>query len=236
MDKPITLITGTSNGIGKALKEYYMSQNHFVIGCSRGQVDNIEGGGKSYKHFTVDICNENEILEMFKTIKKEYKKLDNLINNAGIMATNLAMITPIDTLDKVINTNYRASFIFCIESIKLMKKNKYGRIINFSSISVPMRQMGELIYTSSKSAVEMMSMILAKEIAHYGITVNVIAPSLSETEMISHLSSEQKEQIFNKLAIKQYSSFDDIINVIDFYLSPKSSMVTGQKIYLGGIS
>ena len=82
----------------------------------------------------------------------------------------------------------------------------------------------------------MMSMILAKEIAHYGITVNVIAPSLSETEMISHLSYEQKEQIFNKLAIKQYSSFDDIINVIDFYLSPKSSMVTGQKIYLGGIS
>lgn len=233
MDKPITLITGTSKGIGKALKEYYISKNHFVIGCSRSQVDNIEG---SYKHFTVDICNENEILEMFKTIKKEYKRIDNLINNAGITATNLAMITPIDTLDKVINTNYRASFIFCIESIKLMKKNKYGRIINFSSISVPMRQMEELIYTSSKSAVEMMSMILAKEIAHYGITVNVIAPSLSETEMISHLSLEQKEQIFNKLAIKQYSSFDDIINVIDFYLSPKSSMVTGQKIYLGGIS
>lgn len=233
MDKPITLITGTSKGIGKALKEYYISKNHFVIGCSRSQVDNIEG---SYKHFTVDICNENEILEMFKTIKKEYKKLDNLINNAGIIATNLAMITPIDMLDKVINTNYRASFIFCTESAKLMKKNKYGRIVNFSSIVVPMRQMGELVYTSSKSAVEMMSMVLAKEIAHYGITVNVIAPSLSETEMIKDLSSEQKEQIFDKLAIKQYSSFDDIINVIDFYLSPKSSMVTGQKIYLGGIS
>lgn len=233
MDKPITLITGTSKGIGKALKEYYMSQNHFVIGCSRGQVDNIEG---SYKHFTVDICNENEILEIFKTIKKEYKKLDNLINNAGIIATNLAMITPIDTLDKVINTNYRASFIFCIESIKLMKKNKYGRIVNFSSISVPMRQMGELIYTSSKSAVEMMSMILAKEIAHYGITVNVIAPSLTETEMTKEFNELQIEKVFEKLAIKQYSSFDDIINVIDFYLSPKSSMVTGQKIYLGGIS
>lgn len=233
MDKPITLITGTSKGIGKALKDYYISQNHFVIGCSRGQVDNIEG---SYKHFTVDICNENEILEMFKTIKKEYKKLDNLINNAGIIATNLAMITPIDTLDKVINTNYRASFIFCIESIKLMKKNKYGRIVNFSSISVPMRQMGELIYTSSKSAVEMMSMVLAKEIAHYGITVNVIAPSLTETEMTKEFNELQIEKVFEKLAIKQYSSFDDIINVIDFYLSPKSSMVTGQKIYLGGIS
>lgn len=233
MEKPVTLITGTSKGIGKALKEYYIRQNHFVIGCSRTEVEDIEG---SYKHFIVDICNEQEILEMFKVIKKEYKRIDNLINNAGIIATNLAMITPIDTLDKVINTNYRASFIFCIESIKLMKKNKYGRIVNFSTISVPMRQMGELVYTSSKSAVEMMSMVLAKEIAHYGITVNVIAPSLSETEMISHLSLEQKEQIFDKLAIKQYSSFDDIINVLDFYLSPKSSMVTGQKIYLGGIS
>lgn len=232
MNKPITLITGTSKGIGKALKEYYISQNHFVIGCSRTEVEDIEG---SYKHFLVDICNENEILEMFKTIKKEYKKLDNLINNAGIIATNLAMITPIDTLDKVINTNYRASFIFCIESIKLMKKNKYGRIVNFSSISVPMRQMGELIYTSSKSAVEMMSMVLAKEIAHYGITVNVIAPSLTETEMTKEFNELQIEKVFEKLAIKQYSSFDDIINVIDFYLSPKSSMVTGQKIYLGGI-
>lgn len=233
MEKPVTLITGTSKGIGKALKEYYISQNHFVIGCSRTEVEDIEG---CYKHFIVDICNEQEILEMFKAIKKEYKRLDNLINNAGIIATNLAMITPIDMLDKVINTNYRASFIFCTESAKLMKKNKYGRIVNFSSILVPMRQMGELVYSSSKSAVEMMSMVLAKEIAHYGITVNVIAPSLSETEMVKDLSSEQKEQIFDKLAIKQYSSFDDIINVIDFYLSPKSTMVTGQKIYLGGIS
>lgn len=232
MEKPITLITGTSKGIGKALKEHYISQNHFVIGCSRTEVEDIEG---SYKHFSVDICNELEIFEMFKIIKKDYKKIDNLINNAGIIATNLAMLTNVDVLDKVISTNYRASFIFCIESVKLMKKNKYGRIVNFSSILVPMRQMGELAYTSSKSAVEMMSMVLAKELAHYGITVNVVGPSLSETEMISELSSGQKEQIFDKLAIKKYSLFDDIINVIDFYLSLKSSMVTGQKIYLGGI-
>lgn len=233
MDKQITLITGTSKGIGQALKEYYISQNHFVIGCSRTKIDDIEG---SYKHFTIDICNEQEILEIFKVIKKEYKKIDNLINNAGIIATNLAMLTPIDVLDNVINTNYRAAYIFSIESAKLMKKNKYGRIVNFSSISVPMHQMGELVYASSKSAVEMMSKILSKELAHYGITVNVVAPSLTETEMTKDFNEHQIEQVFDKLAIKQYSSFNDIINVIDFYLSPKSSMITGQTIYLGGIS
>lgn len=233
MEKQITIITGTSKGIGKALKEYYISQNHFVIGCSRTRVDDI---ADSYRHFTLDICNEKEIFEMFKIIKKDYNKVNNLINNAGIIATNLALITPIDILDKVISTNYRASFIFCTETAKLMKKNKYGRIVNFSSISVPMRQMGELVYTSSKSAVEMMSMILAKELAHYGITVNIVAPSLTETDMTMDFNDTQIEKVLDKLAIKQYSSFDDIINVLDFYLSPKSSMVTGQKIYLGGIS
>ncbi len=233
MDKQITLITGTSKGIGRALKEYYISQNHFVIGCSRSVVDDIED---SYKHYSIDISDEHAILQMFKDIKKQYLKIDNLINNAGIIATNLAMLTPLDIVDEVMKINYESVFLICREAVKLMKKNNYGRIINFSSISVPMRQMGELAYTASKSAVEMMSMIYAKELAHYGITVNIVGPSLTETDMTSDFSSEQVEKVFDKLAIKKYSSFDDIINVINFFLSPKSSMVTGQKIYLGGIN
>lgn len=233
MDKQITLITGTSKGIGKALKEYYIAQNHFVIGCSRSIVENVED---KYKHYSIDITNEQEVIQMFKDIKTNYKKIDNLINNAGIIATNLAMLTPLEVVENVMKINYEAVFLFCKEAAKLMKKNKYGRIVNFSSISVPMHQMGELVYTSSKSAVEMMSVIYAKELAHYGITVNVIGPSLTETEMISDFSSEQIEKVFDKLAIKMYSTYEDIINVIDFFLSPKSSMVTGQKLYLGGIS
>ena len=233
MDKQITLITGTSKGIGKALKEYYISQNHFVIGCSRSGVCDIED---NYKHYSIDLTDEQAVMHIFKDIKKQYSKIDNLINNAGIIATNLAMLTPLDVVEKVMKINYESVFLICREAAKLMKKNKYGRIVNFSSISVPMRQMGELVYTASKSAVEMMSIIYAKELAHYGITVNIVGPSLTETDMILDFSSEQVEKIFDKLAVKKYSSFDDIINVIDFFLSPKSSMVTGQKIYLGGIS
>lgn len=233
MDKQITLITGTSKGIGNALKEYYIAQNHFVIGCSRSTVENVED---KYKHYSIDITNEQEVIQMFKDIKTNYKKIDNLINNAGINATNLALITATDIITNVMKTNYESVFLFCREAAKLMKKNKYGRIVNFSSILVPMKQMGELAYVSSKNAVEMLSMIYAKELAHYGITVNVIGPSLTETDMISDLSQEQINNIFNALSIKTYSTYEDIINVIDFFLSPKSSMVTGQKLYLGGIS
>ena len=116
-----------------------------------------------------------------------------------------------------------------------MKKNQYGRIVNFSSILVPIGQTGESAYVSSKSAVESLSIILSKEFLPYGITVNVIGPTLTETDMIADLTDEQKENLLQKTTLKKYSTYADIINVVDFYLKKESAFITGQRLYLGGI-
>lgn len=231
MDKPVTLITGTSKGIGKALKEHYQKQGHIVLGCSRTYVDNEE----SYTHYTLDVTNENEVLHMFKDIKKQFNRLDNLINNIGAKSTNLAILTPLDDIRKVFQTNYETVFLCCREAAKLMKKNQYGRIVNFSSILVPIGQTGESAYVSSKSAVESLSIILSKEFLPYGITVNVIGPTLTETDMIADLTDEQKENLLQKTTLKKYSTYADIFNVVDFYLKKESAFITGQRLYLGGI-
>lgn len=231
MDKPVTLITGTSKGIGKALKEHYQKQGHIVLGCSRTYVDNEE----NYIHYTLDVTNENEVLYMFKDIKKRFNRIDNLINNVGIFDTNSALLTPLYVIKDIINTNYVSVFLCCREAAKLMKKNKYGRIVNFSSIAVPLYQSGNVGYVSSKSAVESLSIILSKEFLPYGITVNVIGPTLTETDMIADLTDEQKENLLQKTTLKKYSTYADIINVVDFYLKKESAFITGQRLYLGGI-
>ncbi len=232
MDKPLTLITGTSKGIGKALKEYYVNKGHIVIGCSRNHVKESD----SYKHFAIDITNEQSVLEMFGIIKKQFGHIDNLVNNAGIIATSPALLTSLENFDDVFNVNLKGTFLMSREAAKLMKKKKYGRIVNFTTIAVPLKQAGEIVYASSKSAVEMITTILSKELFIYGITVNAVGPSLTETEMTEHFNETQIQNVLSSLTVNKYSSFEDIFNVVDFYINKKSSMVTGQKIYLGGIN
>jgi 3-oxoacyl-[acyl-carrier protein] reductase len=147
---------------------------------------------------------------------------------------NHSLLTPISTVEKILNTNIAGTFLFCRESAKLMKKFFFGRIINFSTIAVPIKLEGEAIYASSKSAVNTLSQILAREYSSYGITVNVIAPTLVETDLIKKVSDTKKEKILQKIAIPKYTQMNDITNVIDFFIKSESNLITGQIIYLGG--
>ena len=147
---------------------------------------------------------------------------------------NHSLLTPLSTVEKILNTNIAGTFLFSKESAKLMKKFSFGRIINFSTIGVPIKLEGEAIYASSKSAVNTLSQILAREYSSYGITVNVIAPTLVETDLIKKVSDVKKEKILQKITIPKYTQMDDITNVIDFFIKLESNLITGQIIYLGG--
>jgi 3-oxoacyl-[acyl-carrier protein] reductase len=122
------------------------------------------------------------------------------------------------------------------ESAKLMMKQKYGRIINFSSVAVPMNIEGEAIYASSKAAIETFSKVFAREVASYGITVNVIGPSPILTDLIAKVPEQKIQDLVNKMPLKRLGEFRDVENVIDFFASEASSYITGQVIYLGGVS
>ena len=226
------VITGTSRGIGKYLATYYAEKGFTVIGCSRKPLEYQTN--ENYHHFCLDIYDEKKVKELFSFIRKTFGRLDILINNAGIASMNHSLLTPLSTVEKILNTNIAGTFLFSRESAKLMKKFSFGRIINFSTIAVPIKLEGEAIYASSKSAVNTLSQILAREYSSYGITVNVIAPTLVETDLIKKVSDVKKEKILQKITIPKYTQMDDITNVIDFFIKLESNLITGQIIYLGG--
>jgi len=116
-----------------------------------------------------------------------------------------------------------------------MIKNKFGRIINFSSVAVPLDLEGEAIYAASKSAIEKLTTILSKEFGKNGITVNAIGPSPIRTALLKNVNETKLNDLLKQQAISKFGSFEDVANVIDFYISEKSDMITGQIIYLGGV-
>ncbi|MFC2097386.1 SDR family NAD(P)-dependent oxidoreductase [Bacteroidota bacterium] len=229
----IILITGTSKGIGNYLANYYLEQGNIVIGCSRS--DTIISNN-NYHHFTIDISNENEILELFKEIRKKFKKLNVLINNAAInpSISPLAFI-PKNIIQSTFETNVIAPMIFCREAIKLMSKAKNGRIVNMSSMAMKHEVAGESIYTSSKAALSSFSRVLAKEVYKLGITVNVIAPSVIKTSLSDKIDQIALQSILNRNAVTSYGKMQDVSNSIDYLIQENSKTITGQIIYLGGV-
>ena len=231
-DQRLMLITGDRKGIGRYLVEYYIKQNFYVIGCSRKPA---EFRNKNYVHYSLDITDESKVRSMFSEIRKTYPRLDVLINNAGIASMNHVLLTPLETAQKILNTNIAGTFLLCREAAKLMKKNKLGRIINFATVASPLRLQGEAVYASSKAAVISFSQILAKELGSYGVTVNVLAPTPIKTDLIRGVSEEKLNDVINNQAVKRYGEFRDISNVLDFFIQEESDFITGQVIYLGGI-
>ena len=232
MSKPITLITGTRNGIGKFLVEHYVAKGHIVIGCSRGDIDwQLD----NYEHFTLDVVDEKKVKKMFSAVRKKYGRVDNLINNAGIASMNHSLLTPVSTVQKVLNTNVVGTFLFCREAAKLMKKTKYGRMVNFTTVAVPLKLEGEAAYVASKAGVKSLTEVLAREYAGYNVTVNTIGPVPIETDLIRAVPADKIQNLLERQAIQRFGVFEDVVNVIDFYLKPESSFITGQTLYLGGV-
>jgi len=229
----IIVITGTSRGIGNKVADYYLKGGNTVIGCSRGPVsfDN-----KNYYHYKVNVTNESDVVSMVRSIRRKFKGIDVLINNAGIASMNHVLMTPVAVAKKIFSINFMGTFIFAREASKVMMKKKYGRIINFSTVAVPLQLEGEAIYASSKAAVVTFTEILAKEVAKFGITVNAIGPTPVETDLIKNVPKSSMDQLLKRQAIQRFGKFKDIINVIDFYIDPKSDFITGQVLYLGGVS
>ena len=235
MNPPKTiLITGSRKGIGRHLAEYYLQSGFFVAGCSRGDSDLQH---EHYRHYLCDVSDEKAVKTVVNATKKEFGSIDVLINNAGVASMNSALLTPGSTVDHIFQTNFNGSFFFARECAKKMIRQKTGgRIINTSTVAAPMNLEGELIYASSKAAIEKMTKILAKELADYGITVNAIGPTPIETDLIRTLPKKKIEELLEKQTIHRLGEYRDVENVTDFFIDERSDFITGQIIYLGGLS
>lgn len=231
-DSEVVLITGTRKGIGRYLAEHFVKKGALVEGCSRTAPDwDLE----RYTHHCLDVADEAQVKAMLSSIQKRHGRLDILINNAGIASMNHALLTPATTVDRIMATNFRGTFLLCREAAKLMQQRRYGRIVNLSTVAVPLHLEGESIYAASKSAIVTFTQILARELAGFGITCNVVAPTPIETDLIRNVPKEKIDAIVSRLAIKRLGRFEDVANVIDFFVRPESDYITGQVIYLGGV-
>jgi 3-oxoacyl-[acyl-carrier protein] reductase len=231
-ENKVVLITGTRKGIGRVLVEHYAGRGCQVVGCSRSP---FEGELSNYRHYCLDVGDEPTVKRMFSEIRKREGRLDVLINNAGVASMNHSLLTPMATVNKIIQTNFIGTFLLCREAARLMQAHRYGRIVNFATVAVPLKLQGEAIYAASKAAVISLTQILAHEFAEFGITVNAVGPTPIKTDLLRGVPPEKLEALISRQAIQRYGEMRDVIQVIDFFIHPASDFVTGQVIFLGGV-
>lgn len=229
----VVLVTGTSRGIGASLAEHFLRQGALVEGCSRSPMTLADA---NYHHSVVDVSNETEVVVMLRDIQKRHNRLDAVINNAGVSHQGFVLLSGQEAFQSVFETNVYGTYLVCRESARLMQRRKYGRIVNIGSIALKAKMEGNAIYTASKGAVLELTKVLAKELAPFNITCNMVAPGLVDTAMFRGLSKKIMEKCMDQLAIKRMASIADLTNVIDFLLRKESSLVTGQDICIGTIA
>lgn len=228
----VFIISGASRGIGKALSEHYLGCGDIVVGCARSTSDIAH---ENYRHFILDINDEKAVVAMVRAAKKEFGKIDICLNNAGMASMNHILTTSYESAKRLVDVNFLGAFLLSREAAKAMISAKSGVIINFSSVAAPLSLEGEAIYAASKAACESLTKTMAKELASYSIRVNAIAPTPVQTDLIKAVPKDKINALLEHQAIKRFGEFDDIINVIDFFISPRSAFITGQIITLGGV-
>ena len=223
----VIIITGTRKGIGNYLAQQYLADGDIVYGCSRR---NCEIEHPNYKHVRLDVSDEPAVVEFVRNVYKEQKRIDVLINNAGMASMNHVLLTPKATAERVFNTNFMGTFLMSRECAKYMIKKKEGRIVNYSTVAVALNLQGELVYSSSKAAIEQLTRVLAGEIGESGVTVNAVGPTPVDTDLIKNVPANKIDELKSRQCIKRLGTFEDVKNVIDFYLRPESNFITGQTI------
>tara|TARA_Y100000590_G_C15421098_1_gene901435 strand:+ start:142 stop:876 length:735 start_codon:yes stop_codon:yes gene_type:complete len=230
------LITGATGGIGQAIVKKFLSLNATVLatGTKNEKLDLLK---KEYSNINIlkfDIAEHSKIEEFIENVYSQLSGLDILINNAGVNMDNLSLRMKDDEWKKVIDINLSSTFLLCKSAIKKMLKNKYGRVVNITSIVGHTGNLGQSNYAASKAGIIGMSKSLAIEYAKKNITLNCVSPGFIQTRMTENIVESIKVILTSKIPMAKLGSGEDVANTVAFLSSDAASYITGETIHVNG--
>jgi 3-oxoacyl-[acyl-carrier protein] reductase len=232
-DGKVVVVTGASRGIGRMLVDYLLAEGAQVAGISRGEVDDQT---ERYTHHAVDVTDPRAVQMAFARMARQHGRVDIVINNAAVLTSQYSMIMPAENAQAMVDVNLLGTFYISREAAKVMRKAGKGRIINIGSMAASLEPIGDSLYAATKAGISTMAAVFSKEFSTFNVTCNTIGITAIPTDMLAQHSRDVIDAIIEKLPVPRYAEPDDIFNVVDFFASDRSSYVTAQTVFLGGVT
>jgi 3-oxoacyl-[acyl-carrier protein] reductase len=237
----VALVTGGSRGIGRAIVTALGRRGAYVVINYRGNQSAAEetlaqltgqGGHGELSQF--DVANESAVEQAVKKLVDAHKKIDILVNNAGVTSDNLLLRTKSEDWDQVLGTNLKGT-VLCTKAVsRHMIRQRYGRIVNLSSVVGQTGNAGQSLYAASKAGILGFTKAVAKELALRAVTVNAVAPGFIETDMTAGLPTVVKEEYLRSIPLGRFGTCDDVAELVAFVAGPAAGYITGQVIGVNG--
>ena len=230
------LITGASGGIGNALVKKFVTLegNILATGTKTEKLDDLKKKFPNINILKFDISDHSKIEEFVENVSSQLTGLDILINNAGINKDNLSLRMNQEEWKKVIDVNLGSTFLMCKYAIKKMLKNKYGRVVNITSVVGHTGNLGQSNYAASKAGIIGMSKSLAIEYARKNITINCVSPGFIKSKMTDNIVESVKAALTSRIPMSRLGTGEDVSNTVAFLSSEAASYITGETIHVNG--
>lgn len=234
------LVTGGARGIGRAIAEHLARRGADIAVADISHesasetAEALRGLGVRASAYKLDVSDADDVARAFGAVMTDFGRIDVLVNNAGITRDGLILRMKEADWDTVINVNLKSVFLCSKEAVRIMMKQRYGRIVNISSVVAFMGNAGQANYSASKAGIIGLTKTIAREYAARGITVNAVAPGFIATAMTDALTDNVREEMLKSIPVGALGSVDDVANAAVFLASAASGYITGQVIHVNG--
>ncbi|WP_206611138.1 3-oxoacyl-ACP reductase FabG [Halobacteriovorax sp. HLS] len=240
-NEKVVVVTGGTRGIGRGVVESFLKSGATVIATYASNDNAAQAFKEELAQFgdklalrKFDVSKEGEVLAFYEEVEQSFSKIDILVNNSGIRKDNVLALMPEEDWSRVMDINLKGTFLMSKGAIPVMMRNRFGRIINMSSVGGSLGLAGQANYAASKAGQVALSKSLAKEVGKKGITINNICPGFIETELIADLPAEQVKEYKKQVPLRRFGKVEEVSNAVLFLSSEESGYITGTTLEISG--
>jgi 3-oxoacyl-[acyl-carrier protein] reductase len=240
LEEQVVMVTGGARGIGKAIAEKFAAKGAGIViadvslQSAEDTAKELSGKGIRAKAVSVDVSKSADVTKVFADVVADLGRIDVLVNNAGITRDSLLLRMKEEDWDLVLGINLKGVFLCSKEAVKVMVKQRYGRIVNIASVVAFMGNPGQANYSASKAGIIGLTKTTAREYANRGITANAVAPGFISTAMTDALSENIRQEMLKSIPLGRFGSVDDVASAVAFFAMPENGYITGQVMHVNG--